>query len=147
MPTQQTSKSKYPSRYSPQKFVTAAQYILELVCEKQALYQKKELPAQFWKLPEWQTIFVRQLRRVHSLLKKYPESAIIATVNKYNIRTTLIPWFEDKIKVEERLLNLHPTSQGTSKKIVRPTTITFTTKKVKSNALSRLLELDNNEQT
>ena len=44
--------SKYPSRYSDGKKVTAAQYITELICEKRAVKDKKELPNNFWKLPQ-----------------------------------------------------------------------------------------------
>ena len=103
------SKSTYPSRYSPNKEITAAQYILDLVCERKAKSQNKELPIHFWNLPEWQKFFKMQLRRVHALLKKYDASAIIAAINKcYKLWSILPAWFEEKVKIEQEILKKMP---------------------------------------
>jgi len=80
MANKPTDKSKYPSRYSPSNYVTAAQYIIELICEKKAHFDKTELPVKFWNLPTWRAFFVKNLRQVHKLLKKYNERAIIAAL-------------------------------------------------------------------
>jgi chorismate-pyruvate lyase len=48
MAKNRTNKSRYPSRYSPNGWVSAPQYITELVCEKKAQKEKKELPMKFW---------------------------------------------------------------------------------------------------
>jgi len=53
MAKKQTQKSKYPSRYSPNGWVHAAQYVTELICEKKAKTEGKELPLKFWELKEW----------------------------------------------------------------------------------------------
>lgn len=81
MATNQTKKSKYPSKYSPSKYVTAAQYIIELVCEKKAAFDKTNLPVKFWEIPKWKNFFMRNLRQVHKLLKSYDEQAMIAALN------------------------------------------------------------------
>jgi hypothetical protein len=102
----QTEKSKYPSRYSPDGFVTAAQYILELVCEKKARAEGKELPIKFWELKEWRQTFIMQLRKVHSLLKKYDERAIIRAINsRYKLYSILPKWFEQYIVEEQAKLD------------------------------------------
>ena len=73
MSKEQTEKSRYQSRYSPDQFVSAAQYIIELVCERKAQLEERDLPVQFWKQPEWEKYFKMQLRKCHALLKKYDE--------------------------------------------------------------------------
>jgi hypothetical protein len=106
--TTQTEKSRYPSRYSPQAYVTAAQYIIELICEKKASQARKELPIKFWDLPEWRTFFVSQLRKCHILLKKYGEGAVIAALKGdrcKNINSLFAPWLEDIIKDQKEMLD------------------------------------------
>ena len=46
MTKKRTNKSQYPSRYSPGGWVSAPQYITELICEKKAQKDQKELPKQ-----------------------------------------------------------------------------------------------------
>lgn len=105
MADHQTEKSRYPSRYSPEGFVTAAQYIIELLCENKAKkYGTGELPIHFWRLEEWAAYFKSQMRAVHGLLKKYPEKAIIAAIKKKR-HFTLRPKFVIKdIENEAKLL-------------------------------------------
>jgi len=81
MSSKQTSKSRYKSRYSPDAYVTAAQYIIELVCEKKAKFDSTELPIKFWNLPAWRTFFTKNLRRVHKLLREFDEKAVINALN------------------------------------------------------------------
>ena len=52
MAKKRTEKSKYPSRYSPNGWVHSAQYITELICEKKAKTEGKELPIKIWELKE-----------------------------------------------------------------------------------------------
>ena len=76
----QTDKSRYPSIYSPETFVTAAQYITELLFQKKAKYEKKELPLKFWKNSEYSKQFVRWQRQANKLVKEYSGNAIIAAL-------------------------------------------------------------------
>ncbi len=83
MAKQQTDKSRYPSRYSPGSYVTAAQYIIELVCERKAAFDNTSLSIRFWNLPEWKVFFSKNLRQVHKLLRSYNEKAIIRALNDF----------------------------------------------------------------
>lgn len=140
MSKEQTDKSRYPSRYS-QGYVTSAQYILELVCEKQAKWKKKDLPMQFWHLPEWKKIFIMQLRKVHKLLKIYSDKAIIRAINKNNICTLLAPWIEEKIKLEQSIIDSNPIILTPDVADDKPIDIIF---KPKDNILkNKLSNLDN----
>jgi hypothetical protein len=145
MAKEQTNKSRYPSRYSPNGFVTAAQYIIELVCEQEAIKQKKELPVKFWNLPEWRLIFAAQLRAVHSLLKKYSPQVIIKVVKEKRYNNLRPKWVEEAIAQEQILANTIKTKENISDKIVNireQTDIKLPEQKVKSTKLSKLIDLD-----
>ena len=73
----QTEKSRYPSKYAPNTYITTEQFILELICERQANFQKKVLSVYFWKNQDWANIYKRWLRAVHRLSKKYSAEAIL----------------------------------------------------------------------
>jgi len=68
---------KYPSKYSNGKDVSAAQYITELICEKKAKLNKKDLHYRFWTNKEWSGFFRNQIGSANKLLKQYDELAII----------------------------------------------------------------------
>ncbi len=107
MGQQRTDKSKYPSKYSPNKWVTGSQYIVELVCERKARKDKKDLPTQFWKLKEWATFYRSQVNTANSLVKKYGVEAVIAALknkNNYWMYSLRAPGFEDIVKQEKRVL-------------------------------------------
>jgi hypothetical protein len=76
-----TSKSKYPSRYSPNGWVHAGQYITELICEKKARTEGKELPLKFWELKEWLKFYKYQITLANKLIKEYGEHVIISALN------------------------------------------------------------------
>ena len=105
MGTIRTEKSRYQSRYSPGGFVTAAQWIVEYVCEKKARREKKELPTQFWKIKEWAAFYKSQIHTANQLIKKWGEAVVIAAVrNKqsdwmYSLRA---PGFEQILLIEKK---------------------------------------------
>jgi hypothetical protein len=69
----------YKSKYTLEdKTVTAAQYLAELMCERNARLDGKELPHKFWESREWNQIFRRHVTQCNRLLKKYREDAVIA---------------------------------------------------------------------
>lgn len=137
--------SNYPSRYSPNKNVTAAQYILELICEKKAKTQQKDLPIKFWNLPEWKKYFKTQLRKCHSLLKKYDERAIISALKDRRAKKIFslhAPWLDDIIKEHDNKIKL----ERTKEKIVRTSSKSASFRKntfvAKKNIISKLRDLD-----
>jgi hypothetical protein len=101
MAKKQSDKNRYPSQYSPGGFVRCDQYIIETICRKKAQTQKKDLPVQFWKNPEWAKFFKSQLRKCKSLLQTYSAEAIIKALEdkrSWNIYSLFAPWLEDIIK-------------------------------------------------
>lgn len=86
MAKDRSDKSKYLSRYS-EGYVSAGQYITELICEKKATSLKKELPVRFWKLDEWASYFRNQIGSAHKLLKQFHEKAIIKALNNPKARS------------------------------------------------------------
>jgi hypothetical protein len=117
MANKQTKKCNYPSRYSPEGFVTATQYIIELVCEQSAIKQKKDLPIKFWNLPEWNKIFKGQLIAVLALLKKYSAKAIIKAVKEKKLDNLRPKWVEPIIEQEQILLSTIKTKENVSEEV------------------------------
>ena len=89
-----TSASKFPSKYSPNAWVTGAQYIIELICEQRARFDNKDLSVKFWNLPEWEKFFVSQTRKCNQLLKKYHERVVIKVVKDKKLRTLHPKWVD-----------------------------------------------------
>lgn len=112
--------NKYQSRYSDSQ-VTAAQFITELICEKKALKQKKDLPQQFWKIDEWKAYYRQQILAANALLKMYDEIAIIKALKSersYGVFSLRAPQLDTIIEVEQRLL----IKEAETKIVVAPTT-------------------------
>ena len=105
MANNRSDVSNYPSKYSQKKWVTASQYIAELICERAAQHSKRDLPQHFWNDEEWAKFFVLQKGRVDRLLKKYDAQAIINAVKKKNLRAVMAKWVEEVIQKEQTILN------------------------------------------
>lgn len=140
MAKERSEKSPYHSRYS-EGYVSAAQYITELVCEKKAAREKKELPIFFWKLPAWATYFKSQIGTANKLLKTYSSKAILKVLmdpkmkNTYSLRA---PWLTSYFSREQDIIDSQ-TSEATEFEEVdinrKPTE--------KINPLQELMDLDN----
>lgn len=96
----------YFSKYSspPGKKITANQYILELICEKNAGQTNRELPLQFWKLPQWKVFYGSQIKRCSELLNKYSDSSVIKALKDKRCKKTFSlkgAWFEKIIQEYE----------------------------------------------
>ena len=135
--------SKWPSRYSPAAWVTAAQYIIELVCERQAAKNKVDLPLQFWNLPEWSKEFASQTRATNRLLKKYDAKAIINAIKMKGIWSLRPKWVEQVINKEQAILEktkIRPQSTE-PKELERPIIENKRAPRV-SSKLQALLDID-----
>ena len=64
------SEPRYPSRYGEKRMVTVAQYLAELMCERRAKQEKRNLPPQFWQNEIWKKIFLQQVVSANNLLKR-----------------------------------------------------------------------------
>lgn len=103
MSKNQTDNSRYPSKYA-EGFVTAAQYITELICEKLAKTKKKKIGLKFWENQEWATFYKQQIIVANGLLRIYSEKAIIAALNNkraWNIYSLRAPHLDKIIQEEE----------------------------------------------
>lgn len=138
-----TTEKKYPSKYSNGKSVSAAQYITEIICEKKAKQEKKDLHYRFWTTKEWELYYRNQIASAHKLLKKYNETAIIRGLNNprsakiYSLRAPhLVPIIEE----EQRILE----SQNTqlSLNLERKETVSFNRPQQKMNIISKLKGLE-----
>lgn len=134
----------YPSKYSNGKTVSAAQYIAELICERKAKKQKKDLHYRFWLSKEWEKEYKGQIAAAHKLLKKYDPATIVEALNSsqgikiYSLRA---PYLEDIIsKVSEsRAKRPEPKLKNIERNL-------FDKGKVevkKTNILDKLKEIDN----
>ena len=109
MAKQRTEKSKYPSRYSPHGWVHAAQYITELICEKKAQIDKKELPLKFWELKEWLKFYRYQITLANKLIKEYGEHVIISALRDkrmwktYSLRSPFLKNIIEEYKSKEEI--------------------------------------------
>src|SRR3972149_4018284 len=73
-------KTIYNSNYTNKK-VTAANYLIEILFEKIAKREKKELPQKFWNHSDWSKQYKIQIIHANTLLKEFPISVIIAALN------------------------------------------------------------------
>ncbi len=80
MSKSQTKTKKYRSNYSHDTWITAAQYIGEIMSERRAASLKRDLPNNFWNLPEWKKWYKYQVYLAIQLLNRYESDAIINTL-------------------------------------------------------------------
>jgi hypothetical protein len=134
----------YISKYSNGKEVSAAQYITEIICEKQAKREKKDLHYRFWLNKEWEKFYKGQIGTAHKLLKNYDAKAIIRALNNPKTRNTYslrAPYLLPVIKSEQKKLATE--NNKLSKPIERTDGKIFRKTKTKNNILSKLEEIDN----
>lgn len=79
MANKKTAKSQYQSKYGG-GFITAAQFITELICEHAARSTSRQLFDFFWDSPEWKKDFLAQLTHANKLLKQYTPEVIISVL-------------------------------------------------------------------
>lgn len=137
---------KFPSKYSNGKDVTSAQYLAELICERLAKKNKKDLHYRFWLSPEWEKEYKGQIAAANKLLKRFNIKHIIAALNTFHgkkIYSLRAPHLIDMISIEaqkpEIVVNDAPTivrdnhSKGKQNKTI--------------NLLDKLKDIDNGSIT
>lgn len=143
MSKKRTEKSKYPSRYSPQGWVSASQYITELICEKKAQREKKELPIKFWEIKEWRSYFKYQITLANKLIKEFGEEAVIAALkdsrcwSTYSLRAPRL-----REVAEEKLKNQVDRSKEAEYNIKESDKIRHKSNNSSKSIISKLRELD-----
>lgn len=63
-------------------YITAAQYLAELICSRLANKEGKTLGQRFWLQPFWKREFKKQILAANSLLKTYSAKAIIKVLTE-----------------------------------------------------------------
>lgn len=106
--------TEFISKYSNGKRVSAAQYITEIICEKKARMDKKDLHYRFWLSPEWERFYKNQIASAYKLLKQFSDIAIVRGLNNpkaskiYSLRAPhLLPIIEqEQTKLDQENKNL-----------------------------------------
>jgi len=135
---------KFISRYSNNKEVSAAQYIVELICEKKAKLDKKDLHYRFWLTKEWASFYKNQIATAHNLVKKHNPVAIVKalqdnkTAKTYSLRA---PFLKSIIEQHEKILDSQ--NKEFSQSIDRSEQKTYKTNIPSKNILSKLEDIDN----
>lgn len=84
MAKQRTEKSKYKSP-STAVWVTPAQYIAEIMCQRKAdRHNDGKLPFKFWNTSKWKTEFRHQITQANAILKRHNHVDVINGLNSYN---------------------------------------------------------------
>jgi len=138
-----TNNNKYISKYSNGKSVSAAQYITELVCERKAARDKKDLHYRFWVSPEWEKYFRSQIGSANKLLKTYPDKAIVnalLTVKGKTIYSLRAPHLIAIIEQEEK--KLEALNETFTKQVDRKEKVKYTKSKTKRGIISKLKDLE-----
>lgn len=137
--------SKYPSKYSNGKLVSCAQYITEIICEKKAKKDKKDLHYRFWLSKEWAYYYKNQIASAHKLLNKYNELAVVKSLSNpkstkiYSLRA---PHLIAIIEEEQKILDAQ--NKTLSIKINRNNNVIYnrSSKSHTQNVISKLKELE-----
>lgn len=137
------SNQKYPSKYSNGKSVSAAQYITEIICEKKAKREGKDLHYRFWINKEWAAFYRNQIASANKLVKQYKELAIIKALNNikaekiYSLRA---PHLIAIIEQEE--LILESKNNDLSLHLERKENISYNKTRTQNNIISKLKDLE-----
>ena len=138
-----SNSNKYISKYSNDKTVSAAQYITELICERKALRDNKDLHYRFWLSKEWAAFFRNQIGSAHKLLKKYPDKAIVNALltnqgkKIYSLRAPHLSAI-----IEEETKKLAAQNTKLTKKVDRKKDISYSKNKSKKGIISQLKDLE-----
>lgn len=138
-----THQNKYISKYSNNKTVSAAQYITELICERKAIKDKKDLHYRFWLSKEWSLFFRNQIASANKLLKQYEDKAIVNALltdqgkKIFSLRAPHLPSI-----IEQEAGKLSQENKKLIKNIDRKTDITYGKSKINKGIISKLKELE-----
>lgn len=131
------------SKYSNGKSVSAAQYLVEFICERLAKIKKKDLHYRFWLSPEWEKEYKGQVGAANKLLKQYDIRQVLAALKSergskiYSLRAPHLPGIIEKTKIPNEDQNL-------DKKTIDRSNNSIGRSQIKTkNILDKLKDIDN----
>lgn len=106
MPTNASKESNFVSKYGG-NFVSPAQFLSEMMCERQAFRENEELVNKFWTQPRWKREFKKQILGANALLKLYDIKVIIkvlmAKPSVFSLHAKwLDPFFQQEALLSQR---------------------------------------------
>lgn len=81
MATERTDSHPFQSRHGG-GWATPAQFIAEILCERIARKEKKDLPSKFWNLPSWKRTYMQKILEANASLKLYSPNAILGFLRR-----------------------------------------------------------------
>ena len=146
MSKQRTDLSKYKSP-STGDFCTPAEYVAELICQKQAKHEKLgTLPYKFWNTPKWKKIYIRQVSLANKLIKEYGEEPVIKFVSsKAGSKTISLGARNVKSEIEKIKISLDNAPKRDTIQTVETSQAVFTSRKTfgVKTLIQRLKEVEN----
>lgn len=103
MAKERSLNSKYESRHGG-GWITPAQFLAELMCERFAKQNRQDIPPKFWYKQPWKKEFFKQLSLANKLLEKYDPALISKALRSQDgkkIFSLGAPWLIKLIEYEE----------------------------------------------
>lgn len=105
MANKRTNTHCYESKYGGE-YINAANFLVELICEKIASKRRVKLPQKFWKHSDWTSTYKNQILHATRLIKAYPVKVITEALKDYRAKKIyslgakfiLVPLIEEKLK-------------------------------------------------
>jgi len=110
-----SDESRYKSRYATDTFITAAQYLAELMIERQTLKKGRKPPMYFWKLPQYEKAYRLQLRHANTLIRLYSAPAVSRALRRKEAKGLYslgAPWLDDLVKQENAAIQAEQQRQA-----------------------------------
>lgn len=104
MAKSRSDSSKYESRHGG-GWITPAQFLSEVMCERQAKINGEELVYRFWNIQFWKKEFSKQLRLAQKILVLYDPhivSKALRSKEGKKIFSLGAPWLIKIIEIEQR---------------------------------------------
>lgn len=133
--------SKYQSRHGG-GWITPAQFLAELMCERFAKKNGQDIPPKFWYKEPWKKEFFKQLSIANRLLEKYDPAIISKALRSpegKKIFSLGAPWLKKLIDYEEykfKEVNIEKIEESK----VLPTKQSFI---IKKSTISKLKDIEN----
>lgn len=141
MAKKRSENSKYESRHGG-GWITPAQFLAELMCERFAKKNGQDIPPKFWYKDPWKKEFFKQLSIANRLLEKYDPAIVSKALRSpegKKIFSLGAPWLKKLIDYEEYKFKEVNTEKVEDSKIL-PTKQSFVYKK---STISKLKDIEN----